>query len=321
MNRFFIWFVFIILPVVGAGQSLGPVRLITESRYDNIDSGRDKNRIQGALRLNWQVQVTGNGSVAGLISTGNSYTSRWADLRDFKVPGQRFPFTMNLRHLFWLQTGENWRIQAGAIPSVKGFVSSTGLGGNGWIDGMRADYRFESLTAEMVAGSLYDVTNPNFFERRMRANYAEVELSFRTSKVISFEVSAEQVNRTTYGRSEYRHRLNGSGPGWIELTAEALVNLTDRAGSVGLTAETDLLAWITPEWENRLELWAYLNHTDPAIGTRGRLMDDFYTTGGTAAIEFEVRLNEEGTLFLFQKSTFADVSRFDIGLKLDLKKN
>lgn len=320
MRRFFLVFFLLTLSAGLLAQTLGPVRLITESRYDNINSGEEKNRIQGSMRFGWQVQLTTNGSVAGLISTGNSYTSRWADLRDFKEPGRRFPFTMNLRHLFWVQNGENWRIQAGAIPSVKGFVSSTGLGGNGWIDGLRAEYRFEKVTAELVGGSLYDVVNPNFFERKIRANYAEVEFSFRINPVVSFEVSAEQVGDLTYTRGEYRHRLNGDRARWLELTGEALLNLTDRAESLGLTAETDFLAWFNPEWENRLELWAYLNYTHTDIGTRGRLMDDFYTTGRTAAIEFEARLNEEGTLYLFQKSTLADHPRFDIGLKLDLKK-
>lgn len=299
-------------------QSLEKVRFTWETRYDNIESGRGENRLEAALRLNFTINLFEDIKLINLLSSGSRFTSRWETIRNFNDPAKFRTFKLNLRQLY-LQRDFSWgRVQLGAIPPVKGKVSSTGLASNGWIDGGRIVYELPWASVEFLAGSKADFNQPNLFEREMVLNFTETELNFTPSDNFKGEFSFEKLNEETYLRSEAGYTFMPGKRDELILTAEGLHNTGTKKWSYGLTLATDPLVHIHSSLAGYVTMIAYYNYTDEKIGLRGELTDDFYVFGHSLTLEFEGPITADGKISWFFKPIIAEEERFNLGVEISL---
>ncbi|NMB82991.1 MAG: hypothetical protein GYA14_14355 [Ignavibacteria bacterium] len=310
----------LLMPITTQGQSLENFKMIWEARYDNISFGDKQNRIQASLRIPFEINLFDGYYLIGLTSTGSNFTSRWENVKDFRVSGENRRFNLNLRQLYLQKEWENSRIQFGSIPTVKGNVSSTGLGSNGWIDGGRFQFNISSAIVEFVAGSLTDLNTPNFLDRNFILNYFETEISKKFSENTLAEISYERLGKDDYLRGEYRVDIYPSAKNYFQLTLESFVHLNNSSVSYGITFESDLLKWFNEDLEEYAELKIYFNHTDEKIGTRGFLTDDFYRFGNTLTIELTGKITDDKKIRWFSENYISKDPRFLVGLRIDLGK-
>lgn len=311
-------FIFV-LPVIQKSQSLESIKMIWEARYDNISLGDIQNRIQASLRIPFGINVFDEYYIMGLTSTGSSFTSRWETVKDFRVTGENRRFNLNLRQLYIQKEWENSRLQIGSVPTIKGKVSSTGLGSNGWIDGGRFQFNVFSAIVEFVVGSLTDLNTPNFLDRSFKLNYFETEISKKVGDNTLAELSYERLNKDDYLRGEYRVNIYPSDKNYFQLTFESFVHLNNYSISYGITFESDLLKWFDENLEEYAELKVYFNHTDERLGTRGFLTDDFYRFGNTLTVEATGKITPDKKIRWFSENYISKDPRFLIGLRIDLE--
>ena len=308
---------FFVSPVFA--QKLKDISMIWETRYDMIDLGEAANRLQASLRIPFEIDVAGIISVNGLTSTGSSFQSRWETLKDFKVKGEARRFNLNLRQLYLEKEIAGFRMQLGAIPAIKGFVSSTGLGSNGWVDGFRAFQKTAAGTFEVALGSINEINNPNFFDREFISNYCEVEYTSTSVLNTIFELSYEKFHNYDYLRSEIRHDLIKDDKQHLELTIEGLYNTQQKSLSFGVTVVTSPLSFFDPGLKKYWELKAYYNHTDNNIGLRGILTDDFYRLGNSLTIEMKGTITPRKGVGWFAEAYISEVPRLIAGLRFDIE--
>jgi hypothetical protein len=317
-SKFMLLFIFV-LPVIQKSQSLESIKMIWEARYDNVSFGDIQNRIQASLRIPFGINVFDEYYIMGLTSTGSSFTSRWETVKDFRVTGENRRFNLNLRQLYIQKEWENSRLQIGSVPTIKGKVSSTGLGSNGWIDGGRFQFNVFSAIVEFVVGSLTDLNTPNFLDRSFKLNYFETEISKKVGDNTLAELSYERLNKDDYLRGEYRVNIYPSDKNYFQLTFESFVHLNNYSISYGITFESDLLKWFDENLEEYAELKVYFNHTDERLGTRGFLTDDFYRFGNTLTVEATGKITPDKKIRWFSENYISKDPRFLIGLRIDLE--
>ncbi len=310
----------ILLNVITPGQSLDDIKMIWEARYDNISFGDKQNRIQASLRIPFGINLFDDYYLIGLTSTGSNFTSRWENVKDFRVSGENRRFNLNLRQLYLQKEWESSRLQFGSIPTVKGNVSSTGLGSNGWIDGGRFQFNISSAIVEFVGGSLTDLNTPNFLDRNFILNYFETEISKKFGENTIAELSYERLGKDDYIRGEYRVDIYPVDKNYFQLTLESFFHLNNKSVSYGITFESDLLKWFDEKLEEYAELKVYFNHTDEKIGTRGFLTDDFYRFGNTLTVEITGKITADKKIRWFSENYISKEPRFLIGLRINLEK-
>jgi hypothetical protein len=315
-----LFWVVLLPPVITSGQSLEKFRMIWEARYDNISFGDKQNRIQASLRIPFEINLFDDYYLIGLTSTGGNFTSRWETVKDFRVSGENRRFNLNLRQLFIQKKWESSRIQIGSVPTVKGYVSSTGLGSNGWIDGGRFQFNISSAIVEFVGGSLTDLNTPNFLDRNFILNYFETEISKKFGENTLAEISYERLGKDDYLRGEYRVDFYPVDKNYFQLTLESFIHLNNSSASYGITFESDLLKWFDENLEEYAELKIYFNHTDEKIGTRGFLTDDFYRFGNTLTVELTGKITDDKKIRWFSENYISKDPRFLAGLRIDLEK-
>ncbi len=308
----------ILLPAITPAQSLEDFRMIWEARYDNISFGDKQNRIQASLRIPFGINLFDDYYLIGLTSTGSNFTSRWENVKDFRVSGENRRFNLNLRQLYFQKEWDGSRVQIGSIPTIKGKVSSTGLGSNGWIDGGRFQFNISSAIVEFVGGSLTDLNTPNFLDRNFILNYFETEISKKFGENTLAEISYERFGRDDYLRGEYRVDIYPSSSNYFQLTLESFVHLNNSSFSYGITFESDLLKWFDDTLEEYTELKIYFNHTDEKIGTRGFLTDDFYRFGNTLTVELTGKITADKKIRWFSENYISKEPRFLAGIRIDL---
>ena len=250
------------------------VLLRVETRYDNVDQGRVRNRLQGAIRLGMRADFNDVFDLVVFLTTGDNYTSRWSTFRNYAGAQNTDPLNLHLRQVYAQIERDGFRIHAGAIPPVKNVVSPTGLEPIGWIDGARFEwFNAPNGTVEFGIGRLGSLDTPNAFARPTPfldpsvLNYLELEISQQVGTPFLVEASAEYFI-DPYMRGEIRYLSCGG----IEAFAEALFNLDHKAINTGVT----LLFNELPRG-----LSFRINHAFKAetIGIRGELADDFFTFG------------------------------------------
>jgi hypothetical protein len=301
------------------GQTLDKISMIWETRYDAIDFGREQNRIQASLRIPFQIDVAGVFNVNGLTSTGSSFQSRWETLKDLKIKNESQRFNLNLRQFYLEKKIDDFRIQFGALPAIKGSVSSTGLGSNGWNDGLRVDQTTKIGTFEIATGSINEINNPNFFDRVFVANFFEFEFTgtFIPNSVIEF--SYEKLSSLDYIRSEYKYDAIKGKNKHLELTIEGLLNTQKSSLSFGFTVTTAPLAFFQEDLAKYMDLKVYFNHTDNNIGLRGILTDDFYKFGNSITIEMKGAITPKKAVSWFFESYISELPRILAGLRFDVE--
>ena len=183
--------VLMLVAAPAAAQRLDAFDFRWDTRYDNIDLGAEKDRLQGSVRLGLTVDVWSWVELVGFASTGDSYTSRWTTLYDFVEGGSDADFSIYFRRLYLQRAWDFGRVQIGAIPPIKNIASGTGLNAAGWVDGGRLELYLGSLTLEAVTGSIRDLDTPDLFSRGLTWNFAEFEATWAVVPDLTLEATAE----------------------------------------------------------------------------------------------------------------------------------
>lgn len=307
-------FLLILVASPASAQRLDAFSLRWDTRYDNVDLGEVKDRVQGSVRLALTVDVWSLVEVVGFASTGDSYTSRWTDLYDFREAGSDSDFSVYFRRLF-VQRAWDWgRVQLGAIPPIKNVASGTGLNSAGWVDGGRVEVYVGELTVELVGGSITDLDNPDLFSRDLDLNFAELELTWDVLPNLTLEATGEWLADEVYLRTEGRLELGLWSNRRLQLWGEFIANVSRQvvAGDIGLAF--DLGHWLSGDIEDRLVVQVDYRHLDREIGLRGALVDDFFIYGHALTVELEGDLVEGGVVHWFSRNIFADQPRFLVGV-------
>ena len=272
---------------------LDPPDVRVDARYDTIEGGTVRERLQGALRVEQRSTFFDTVDLVLFVATGDAFSSRWVTLHDFR-PGEDAvdPFRPHLRQVYLQVRRPRFRLQLGAIPPVKAVISPTGLDPAGWIDGARFEwYNAPGGTVEFVAGRLGSIETPSVFARPFplarpaRVNYGEVEVSQHVRPWLRLEGSVEYLH-DPYVRSEVR---------WIpseteELFAEVLYNLDTGTVNYGTTLSAAPFSALLGG--NGMHTTLELRHAfkGEEIGLRGVLSDDFVTFGHSITATLTVHL-------------------------------
>lgn len=284
-----------------------------DTRYDNVDLGAEKDRLQGSVRLGLTIDVWSWFDVVGFASTGDSYTSRWTTLYDFIEGGSGADFSVYFRRLYLQKAWDGGRVQLGAIPPIKNIASGTGLNASGWVDGGRLELYWRTLTVEAVTGSIRDLDTPDLFSRGLTYNFAELETTWDIASNLTLEATAEWLADEIYLRAEGRV---SPWPGHdLEIRGELIANVHRAVPAGDVALVFDPVQWATGE-PDRLVVQLHYRYLDPDIGLRGALVDDFFIYGHAATIEMEGHLLAEGAVHWFSRAIFAHQPRFLVGLGL-----
>jgi hypothetical protein len=290
-----------------------------DSRYDTVNFGDDSSRLQGAVRIGFVLDALGWVDLIGHVSTGASFASRWATLHDFNG-GDPSEFPLHFRRLYLQRDLGPARIQVGALPSIKGVASSTGIDADGWIDGARLELRGPGTDVEFVGGALRDLERPNMFNRDRTPNYYELEITQQVLPWLLVELSVERLSTHHFGRAELRLDLASMVGGPLDLGIEGLGDVERRVGMAGITAGTDALIWLDPGWAGRLKVKVYGTYIDDHIGDRGALSDDFIQFGYALQFFASGRITESGALGWFSRYVHSENPRITVGLKLGVER-
>lgn len=298
-------------------QKISFYRVTAETRYDNLDWGRERNRIQSALRV-WTHVDLGKGLSARVLgSSGSRFQSRWSTATDFEPPRERDFMSIYVRQLYLQYDHESWRIQMGVIPPIKNAASSTGLEASGWLDGIRLTNELsDGFVVEIVAGGLNNLDEPNAFTRPRELNYAEIELTKQFDDRFGAELSAEVVDRDAYSKVEFSYKPTEN---WPKLVSEVLLNASNKTVSFGLSAQQDLNKWIDGRTNSGVNVFLLYSYIDEKIGLRGTLADDFYAFGHAFKIEVEGPLSRKSGLGWFARQVFMSPSRSTAGIRVSLQ--
>ncbi len=298
-------------------QKISFYRVTAETRYDNLDWGRERNRIQSALRV-WTHVDLGKGLSARVLgSSGSRFQSRWSTATDFEPPRERDFMSIYVRQLYLQYDHESWRIQMGVIPPIKNAASSTGLEASGWLDGIRLTNELsDGFVVEIVAGGLNNLDEPNAFTRPRELNYAEIELTKQFDDRFGAELSAEIVDRDAYSKVEFSYKPTEN---WPKFVSEVLLNASNKTVSFGLSAQQDLNKWIDGRTNSGVNVFLLYSYIDEKIGLRGTLADDFYAFGHAFKIEVEGPLSRKSGLGWFARQVFMSPSRSTAGIRVSLQ--
>lgn len=312
---FFTLILFLDLDV--SAQKISFYRVTAETRYDNLDWGRERNRIQSALRV-WTHVDLGKGLSARVLgSSGSRFQSRWSTATDFEPPRERDYMSIYVRQLYLQYDHADWRIQMGVIPPIKNAASSTGLEASGWLDGIRLTNELsDGFVVEVVAGGLNNLDEPNAFTRPRELNYAEIELTKQFDDRFGAELSAEVVDRDAYSKVEFSYKPTEK---WPRMVSEVLINASNKTVSFGLSAQQDLNDWIDGRTNSGVNVFLLYSYIDEKIGLRGTLADDFYAFGHAFKVEIEGPLSRKSGLGWFARQVFMSPSRSTAGIRVSLQ--
>lgn len=318
MNKLLLLSILFLLHPLGIiAQDVSFFRLSAETRYDNLDWGKERNRIQSALRI-WTHIDLGNGFSTRIFgSSGSRFQSRWSTATDFEPPRERDFMELYVRQLYLQYDQNRWRMQLGVIPPIKNAASSTGLEASGWLDGVRITNEIaDGYVLEMVAGGLSNLDEPNAFTRPRKLNYAEIELTKQMDDYFGAELSGEIVDRNAYTKLEFSYLV---GDRWPIFVSELLINVSDETISFGLSAQKDLNTYISGRSNTGLNVFLLYSFVDEKIGVRGTLSDDFYAFGHALKIELDGPLSRKAGLGWFARQIFMNPSRTTAGIRINLQ--
>lgn len=320
MKFFALLILAILIPFEGLiAQEISFFRITAESRYDNLDWGRERNRIQSALRVWTNVDVGKGLSARVLGSSGSRFQSRWSTATDFKPPREREYMELYVRQLYLQYDHDDWRVQMGVIPPIKNAASSTGLEASGWLDGFRITNEvMDGFILEVVAGGLNNLDEPNAFTRPRNINYAEIELTKQVSDRFGAELSAEIVERNAYSKLEFSYKKEEA---WPKFVSEVLFNASDETLSFGLSAHQDLNKLMSGRSNSGVNVFLLYSYVDEKIGLRGTLADDFYAFGHALKMELDGPISRKTGLSWFARQVFMSPSRTTAGIRLTLQNN
>jgi len=299
-------------------QKLSSFRVAVESRYDNLDWGKENNRIQSAIR-GWATIDFGAGfSSVVHTSTGNRFQSRWSTATDFEPPREDEFMMMYVRQLYAQYENEKWRIQVGTIPPVKNIASRTGLEPSGWVDGVRVVRNFsDRLLVEAVVGGIDRLNEPNAFTRPKVLNFAEIEVSAELTQKFAAEFSSEYLDNQGYLRWELTFDDGKMRP---SIKPEMMYNLTQNSFAYGISMEQDLNEFFPGRENQGVRVRLFYSYIDPQIGLRGILSDDFYAFGHAFTVELDGPVWREASINWFARQIFMSPSRSTIGLRMNLRR-
>ncbi|MFT6821463.1 MAG: hypothetical protein ACJATT_005293 [Myxococcota bacterium] len=322
--------VFTLLLSAALAQNLQntPIEALTlrfDTRYDNIDGGRSRHRLQNSALVAAQVDLALGIDLAVMAVTGDRFQSRWSTWRDLNGDEPE-RMSLSLRQLYLERTFGDFRVQIGSLSPVKGRVSTSGLEDLGWIDGGRVVYgKPEAVQIEAVLGSLTDPDEPDVFIRRRQLDYAEIEVSVALPHNVEAEVAGHLLQDGRYVKAEVGWVFTSADDRSFSVRAEGGIELRQGAflGIIGARSDMGVLLTGNTDYADRLDLRLTLRHVDADYGLFGALSEDFYQFG----TEFRVRANgdiDSNGIVSWNVRAIAPLSvdllpRFDAGLSIRLK--
>jgi hypothetical protein len=309
-----LWF---IAPRFSYSQDRAELRFIAESRYDVREYGNDYKRLQGAFR-NWtKLRLNDELSLHAHLSSGPRFQTRWSTATDFKPPVEQAFLRIVFRQLYLQYESNRWKLQAGTIPPVKNAISSMGLEGTGWVDGLRIVHTMdETWTVELVAGGINDLEQPNLFVRPRTLNFLEVELNKQLSKPLRLDLRSEILDEDIYIGSELAYKATQRHP---QLSAEILHNTKNSTSALFLSLTYDLNKLYADRENSGMRVFAMYSNSNSEIGLRGELSDDFYDFGAVIKIEMEGPIHRPSNTSWFVRQVFMKSPRSLVGIRYDLQ--
>jgi len=309
-----------VFPLAATGlfaQKLTSMRVTVESRYDNREWGRERNRLQAALRTWVALDLGKSYSLVTHISSGSRFQSRWSTATNFDGKLEDTFMDLNVRQLYVQLEKGSWRYQFGVIPPIKNVASRTGLEPSGWVDGARVVYKQKpTLSIETVVGGISRLNEPNAFTRKKTANFAELEINYDLSEAVGIDASTEVLEKNAYQRLEFNYDKGSRFP---VILAEGMYNVTNGTWATGISAQQDFNEFIKGRTNSGLRVRLFYAYIDEQIGLRGTLSDDFYAYGHSFTIETEGPLWRKAQLNWFARQIFMSPSRTSIGLRSNIK--
>lgn len=318
-----------LLLTLATGQDLAntPFEALTlrfDTRYDVIDWGDERHRLQNSALVAAQIDLFADVDLAIMAVTGDTFTSRWSTWRDLNG-GEPERMSLSLRHL-WLQRDFGpIGVQIGALSPVKGRVSTSGLEDLGWIDGARVVWTSpKGVQIEAVGGSLTDPDEPDLFIRDRRADYAELEISAPLPAYLEVEAAAVILQEGRYLKGELGWDPTWEGDRAISLRGELGVEVRTGGILAVLGARSDVGVLLTGRdaAADRLDVRVLYRHVDTDYGLYGALSEDFYQFGSELRVRADGDIDNKGRLS-WNLRYIAPLSaellpRFDAGLSVRL---
>lgn len=298
-------------------QKVSSMRMTVESRYDNLDWGKQRNRLQAAIRT-WVNMDLGNSfSLVTHVSSGSRFQSRWSTATNFDGKLDTEFMDLYVRQLYLQLDKGKWRYQLGVIPPIKNVASRTGLEPSGWVDGARMVFKPQSnLSIETVIGGISRLNEPNAFTRKKTANFAELEINYDMNEALGVDASTEVLDQNAYQRLEFNYDKGRQFP---SLLVEGMYNVTNHTWATGLSAQQDFNEFIQGRTNSGVRLRLFYAYVDENIGLRGTLSDDFYAYGHSFTVEAEGPLWRKAQLNWFARQIFMSPSRTSIGIRSNVK--
>lgn len=283
------------------------------TRYDNIDHGKNEERLQERIRVDAEGNLTPSWQVKTLLATGETYTSLWSTYYNFRSEGDNDQ-NFNVRQLYGeFQSSKEHLFQLGIIPPYREYLR-TGMKSTGWVEGGSYSYLQNRFRGNVSAGSVDDVDQPSVLSRTRSFNYGAVNAKYKLSEYLNTQVGASILDHEEYLQWEisskpFEHVRDG-----LELTIESLMNLEESVRNISFAATTYPFLFSNPELKDYLNLQLAHYYIDENIGTLGTLSDDFYTFGSTWFVGAKGKITENNQFSWLLKYWDNDVPRFSIGL-------
>ena len=302
---------------------LESVTLRADTRYDNIDWGDERDRLQNSALVAFTLDLFWDVDLAAMATTGDDFTSRWATYRDLQG-GDPERMALSARQLYLQRWFGPVRLQAGSLAPVKGAASASGLEDLGWIDGVRGEVHAESgFVVEVVGGSLTDVDEPDLFIRERALDYGELELGTPLPLGFEAEAAAHHLGENTYAKTELG--WSDEAGRWPTWRVEGGVNLQQGAFLGVAQTEVDVLFGPTgnESLKERIEFTGRCRLVQEEYGVFGALSEDFYQFGAECMTRLDGKIDNR-RIVSWNVRYIAPMSpdllpRFNIGLTTKLK--
>ncbi len=248
---------------------------ITFDNYIRNDLRKEPESLGNQFQLRHKIrisyQITPELSAHSSLSSGSSYNSEW------NTPGEE-NYDFNLRNLYLEYEKGNVRIQAGSIPTFKGYKSSLNLDKNGWIDkGVRFKFKHQSSIFELVAGSVDNVDAPEFFQRQSGdMNYLEFEVTKIIDPTTVLELGYDHLEEN-YLRGEVRKDFNFIRSHLLKLSVQGVYNTNQE--NIANSFEVLLKGGKNDSWTSQFDYTLRYVNVDQGFGQRGQLIDEFRFEG------------------------------------------
>lgn len=290
-------------------QEILDIDFSLDQRYSKDDN---RERLQSRVRIGF-IFGAGGVEIVGLATTGETFESEWATY--YNSNGSKGGSNLAFRNLYIRKANEKYSIEAGAL-SPEPIIGAAGSNPNGWVDGVRVKVNTKVGEFKVVAGSLGSFDQPNMFQRNFDLNFMEIEVTKEFFDKLMTTTAVERYNGDFYLRESVELDLDILGENLIKVFGSALVDFERNAATYEIGAEFDVLKTLFNKFEKRLQFRFYYSDINERIPDRQGTISTFYTYGPRLTFEARGKINDEGTLNWFARTSenFDGKRRTDVGV-------